>query len=202
MLPYLKKCIEAGTDEVGRGCLAGSVVSAAVILPMDFDNPLIMDSKKLNEKKLKIAYDIICKEAIAIGIGINSPERIDEINILRASIESMHFALDGLTHQEHFEHIIVDGNQFTQYKTIPHTCVIKGDATYYSIAAASIVAKYTRDKIMADLDKEFPGYDWASNVGYATKKHREAIKKLGPNKWHRKTFIGNVLMEMNTGKLF
>ena len=201
MKAYLKDCIEVGTDEVGRGCLGGNVVSAAVILPKYFDNPLIMDSKKLNEKKLKIAYDIIVNEAIAIGIGVNSPQRIDEINILRASIESMHFALDEI-YQHGFEHIIVDGNQFTQYKKIPHTTVIKGDATYYSIAAASIVAKYTRDKMMEELDKEFPGYGWADNVGYATQKHREAIKKLGPTVWHRKSFIGNVLMEMNTRKLF
>lgn len=204
--PFMKDCIEVGVDEVGRGCLAGPVVTAAVILPKDFDNELIKDSKKLNEKQLEKAYQIITEEALAWTVSQNSPEMIDKHNILNATMMSMCDAIESLDIVP--EHIIVDGNQFKNYffnpkfKSIPVTTVIKGDATYYSIAAASIIAKYTRDKMMSTLALSFPNYGWESNVGYATQKHRDAIKKHGVTEWHRKSFIGNILMEMNSKPLF
>lgn len=203
---YMKDCIECGVDEVGRGCLSGPVVTAAVILSKDFDNPLIKDSKKLNWKQLEEAYKIIDEQAISWAVFQHSPEMIDKHNILNATILAMHGAIECLDIIP--EHIIVDGNQFKDYysgktfKKIPHTTVVKGDATYYSIAAASIMAKITRDKMMHTLALSFPQYGWESNVGYATQKHRDAIKQYGITEWHRKSFLGHINAEMNSNPLF
>ncbi|MDV7187764.1 ribonuclease HII [Lutibacter sp. TH_r2] len=183
---YIKNVLEAGTDEAGRGCLAGPVVAAAVILPKSFEHPLLNDSKKLTEKQRNLLRPIIEKEAIAYGVAFISEEKIDEINILQASILGMHKSIDKLSVVP--EHIIVDGNKFKPYKNIPHKTVVKGDAKYMSIAAASVLAKTYRDEFMMKINKEFPNYDWLNNKGYPTKKHRAAIAKFGPNKYHRKTF--------------
>jgi len=203
---FMLDCIEAGVDEVGRGALCGPVVTAAVVLPKDFDNSLIKDSKKLNRKQLEEAYKIITKEALTWATFKHEAETIDEHNILNTTIMAMHGAIEGLNVIP--GHIIVDGNQFHDYysgknfEKIPHTTVVKGDATYYSIAAASILAKVTRDKLMEDLAKEYPVYGWDSNVGYGTQKHRDAIKEHGITKFHRKSFLGNIMAEMNTKPLF
>jgi ribonuclease HII len=188
MLPlqvHLNK-LEAGTDEAGRGCLAGPVVAAAVILPKDFKNELLNDSKKLTEKNIELLRPIIEKEALAYAVAFVYQEEIDQINILRASITAMHRAIDKLKIKP--EYISVDGNKFVPYKKIPHKTVIKGDGKYLNIAAASILAKTYRDHYMIQLDKEFPQYDWKNNKGYPTKKHREAIRKFGSCEHHRKTF--------------
>ena len=182
--------IEVGLDEAGRGCLAGPVVSAAVILPKDFDYPIVRDSKKLSEKKRKEAYDIIVKNALNYSISVILPEAIDKLNILQATMLSMHNCLD---YMEGFNHILVDGNYFNKYKDIPHTCVIKGDDTYYSIAAASILAKVSRDEYMIELHKKFPNYKWDSNKGYGSSVHINAIKEFGFNEHHRTTFLKNIL---------
>ena len=182
----LKNTIEAGCDEAGRGCLAGPVFAAAVILPPDFSNEMLNDSKKISEKKRIELREIIEKEAIAWTIGIVDQEEIDQINILNASFLAMHRAIDQLKVKP--EHLLIDGNRFNQYKKIKHTCVIKGDGKYASIAAASILAKTYRDDFMMEIHKEFPNYDWNNNKGYPTKKHRLAIKEFGINKYHRKSF--------------
>ena len=201
LLAYMNRGnIEIGVDEVGRGCLSGPVVAAAVVLPMDFDNPLIMDSKKLNEKKLEEAFEIIKRDAIAIGVGFKGNQRVDEINILQATFEAMHLAIDNCQRSCVPDHIIVDGDKFKQYKDLPHNTVIKGDGTYYSIAAASIIAKVTRDKWMKKLAEEYPGYGWETNVGYGSQKHRDAINELGVTPYHRMTFLGNIIKNKN--KLF
>lgn len=184
---YLKKGrIEAGCDEAGRGCLAGPVVAASVIL--DPKKPItgLNDSKKLNEKKRFILEAEIKEKSLAWAIGVCSPEEIDTHNILKCSFLSMHKALDQLN--EDFEHILVDGNRFIPYQSTPYTCVIKGDAKYQSIAAASILAKCYRDEYMQHLHQEIPLYNWNKNKGYPTKKHREAIKQYGPTNHHRKSF--------------
>jgi len=178
--------LEAGCDEAGRGCLAGPVVAAAVILPKDFSHPFLNDSKQLSEKKRELLRPIIEKEAVAFGIGIVSHTEIDEINILNASILAMHRALDQLKTRP--KHIIVDGNKFKPYQDISHDWIIKGDAKFRSIAAASILAKTYRDAIMEKLHQEFPNYDWHKNKGYPTKFHREALKKHGITKYHRTSF--------------
>ncbi|WP_077196098.1 ribonuclease HII [Prevotella ihumii] len=178
--------VEAGCDEAGRGCLAGSVYAAAVILPPDYENPLLNDSKQLTEKKRYLLRDIIQREALAWAIGIVTAEEIDKINILNASILAMHRALDGLSLRP--EAIIVDGNRFKPYNDIPSTTIVKGDGKYLSIAAASILAKTYRDDYMKTLAAEYPQYDWASNKGYPTKKHREAIRQHGITPYHRKSF--------------
>lgn len=183
---YKEGVIEAGCDEAGRGCLSGPVVAAAVILPNDFKNEKLNDSKKLSEKKRYELRPIIEKKALAWGVGIVSNEEIDDINILNASFLAMHRALDQLFIKP--KYIIVDGNRFTPYKNISHKCIVKGDSKYYSIAAASILAKTYRDDIMSKLHLEYPHYDWLSNKGYPTKKHRETIKKYGITKYHRATF--------------
>ncbi len=177
---------EAGCDEAGRGCLSGPVTAAAVILPKNFQNKLLNDSKKLSKKNRDILRVIIEKEALSYGVAFLSPKEIDEINILNASIEAMHRSLDKLSIIP--EHIIVDGNKFKPYKEIEYDTIIKGDEKYLSIAAASILAKTYRDEYMENLHEEFPEYDWKQNKGYPTKKHREAIAKHGPNLHHRKTF--------------
>lgn len=178
--------LEAGCDEAGRGCLAGPVVAAAVILPADFSHPFINDSKQLSEKCREELRDVIMTQAMAWGIGICSPEEIDEINILNASILAMHRALDALTVRP--ECIIVDGNRFKPYHDIPAQTVIKGDGKYANIAAASILAKTERDHIMASMADDYPAYDWKSNKGYPTKAHRDAIRLYGPTPLHRMSF--------------
>lgn len=189
--------IEAGCDEAGRGCLAGPVYAAAVILPKDFPYSELNDSKKLTEKQRNKLRTLIEAKAIwAVGI-VNNYE-IEQLNILRASITAMHLAIQELTHTP--EHLLIDGNKFDPFENIPHTCIIKGDAKYANIAAASILAKTHRDDYMKLVHKQYPVYDWANNKGYPTKKHRQAIKTHGVTPLHRRTF--NLLGEQknNTPK--
>ena len=187
LLPYLnKELIEAGCDEAGRGCLAGAVYAAAVILPKDFKNELLNDSKQLTEKQRYALREVIEKEALAWAVGIVSPGEIDKINILNASLLAMHRAVDRL--QLRPQHLLIDGNRFKKYRDIPHTTVVKGDGKYLSIAAASILAKTYRDDYMNRLHEEFPYYDWNHNKGYPTKKHRAAIAERGTTPYHRMTF--------------
>lgn len=183
---WFKKYIEAGCDEAGRGCLCGPVVAASVILDENFQQNLINDSKKLSFKTRMSLDDYIKDNAIAYGIAELSPSFIDEHNILNASIHAMHLALDQLKVRP--EVILVDGNRFHPYNFIPHECIIKGDSKLLSIAAASILAKNHRDRILIQLHDEFPEYGWNNNFGYATKQHREALNKFGPTKYHRKSF--------------
>ncbi len=183
---FYKGVEEAGVDEAGRGCLAGSVYAAAVILPHDYQNLELNDSKKLTSKKRESLREIIQRDAIAWAVGVVTVEEIDKINILNASILAMHRALDKLSHCP--EAIIVDGNRFKPYNDIPFTTIVKGDGKYMSIAAASILAKTYRDDYMKMLAKQYPQYDWDVNKGYPTKKHREAIKKYGLTPYHRKSF--------------
>ena len=183
---YYEGKIEAGCDEAGRGCLAGSVFAAAVILPDGYQNELLNDSKQLTEKKRYQLREIIERDAVAWAVGVVTPEEIDKMNILNASILAMHRALDQLKVRP--EAVIVDGNRFKKYKDLPHTTIVKGDGKYLSIAAASILAKTYRDDYMNRLAEEYPQYDWLSNKGYPTKKHREAIRQYGITPYHRKTF--------------
>ena len=178
--------IEVGCDEAGRGCLAGPVVAASVLLPGNFKNSLLNDSKQLSKKNRESLEIIIKKEAISFGIGIVSPQEIDEINILNASFLAMHRAIDKINGK--YELLLIDGNRFNKYKNTEHKCIIKGDAKYLSIAAASVLAKTARDKIMKELSEEFPEYSWERNQGYPTKKHRKSIKEFGANIHHRKSF--------------
>lgn len=187
LLPYLEKNhIEAGCDEAGRGCLAGAVFASAVILPPDFRNELLNDSKQLSEKQRYRLRPVIEKEAVAWAIGIVTPEEIDKINILNASFLAMHRAVEQLAPEP--EHLLIDGNRFKPYPGIKHTCVIKGDGKYLSIAAASVLAKTYRDDYMAELHKQFPQYRWDRNKGYPTKAHRTAIQETGASPYHRMTF--------------
>jgi len=183
---YYEGKIEAGCDEAGRGCLAGSVYAAAVILPDGYQNELLNDSKQLSEKKRYQLREIIERDAVAWAVGIVTPDEIDKINILNASILAMHRALDQLKVRP--EAIIVDGNRFKPYQELPHTTIVKGDGKYLAIAAASILAKTYRDDYMNQLAEEYPQYDWLSNKGYPTKKHREAIKQFGITPYHRKSY--------------
>lgn len=178
--------LECGCDEAGRGCLAGPVIAAAVILPEDFSNELLNDSKQLNEKERDCLRIIIEKEAIAWSVAAVDNVEIDKINILNASILAMHKAIDGLRILP--DYIIVDGNKFKPYKDTPHETIVKGDGKYMSIAAASILAKTHRDELMRNLDSEFPQYDWKKNKAYPTKKHKAAIKEFGKTPYHRLTF--------------
>lgn len=178
--------LEAGTDEAGRGCLAGPVTAAAVILPKNFSHPLLDDSKKLSDKQRYALRPIIEKEALAFSVAHCSIEEIEELNILHASIKAMHKAIESLELTPEF--IAVDGNRFHAFKDIPHQCVIKGDAKYQNIAAASILAKTYRDDLMLALHEEFPHYAWDRNKGYPTKMHREGIKTTGVSPHHRKSF--------------
>lgn len=178
--------IEAGCDEAGRGCLAGDVYAAAVILPPDFTNELLNDSKQLNESQRYQLREVIEQKAVAWAVGIVTAEEIDKINILRASILAMHRAVDALKVRP--EHLLIDGNKFNPYPGITHNTVVKGDATYMSIAAASILAKTYRDDYMQRIAKEYPMYDWQSNKGYPTAKHRAAIREYGTTPYHRMTF--------------
>lgn len=187
LLPYLNKnLVEAGCDEAGRGCLAGSVYAAAVILPIGFQNELLNDSKQLTEHQRYALREIIEREALAWAVGIVTPEEIDQINILNASFLAMHRALDQLSIRP--EHLLIDGNRFKPYGTTPYTTVVKGDGKYMSIAAASILAKTYRDDYMNRLHEEFPMYDWNHNKGYPTKKHRGAIRQHGVSPYHRMSF--------------
>jgi ribonuclease HII len=183
---YFEGKIEAGCDEAGRGCLAGSVYAAAVIFPADYQNEELNDSKQLTDKKRHQLREIIERDAVAWAVGVVTPEEIDKINILNASFLAMHRALDQLKVRP--EAIIVDGNRFKQYGEVPHTCIVKGDAKYLSIAAASILAKTYRDDYMDGLAEEYPQYDWKSNKGYPTKKHREAIRQYGVTPYHRMSY--------------
>ena len=183
---YYEGKIEAGCDEAGRGCLAGSVYAAAVILPDGYDNPSLNDSKRLSAAKRMRLRDEIVRDAVAWAIGVVTPEEIDHINILRASILAMHRALDQL--QVRPEAIIVDGNRFLPYRDLPYTIIVKGDGKYQAIAAASILAKTCRDEYMERLAQEFPQYGWQSNKGYPTPQHREAIRQYGVTPYHRKSF--------------
>ena len=178
--------LEAGTDEAGRGCLAGPVTAAAVILPADFNEPLLNDSKKLTKKQRFHLRPIIEKQAVAFAVAHCTPKKVDEINILNAAIKAMHKAIQKLKPTP--IHILVDGNRFHPFKKIPHQCIIRGDGKYQNIAAASILAKTYRDDLMLALDKKHPKYDWKNNKGYPTKKHREAIRANGITSHHRKTF--------------
>ena len=187
LLPFLEKNrIEAGCDEAGRGCLAGAVFAAAVILPPDFHNEMLNDSKQLTEKQREILRPIIESEAVSWAVGIVTPEEIDRINILKASFLAMHRAIEQLKTTP--AHLLIDGNRFTPYPDIPHTTIIKGDGKYLSIAAASILAKTHRDEYMNRLNAEYPEYLWNENKGYPTKAHRDAIRLHGTTPYHRKSF--------------
>ena len=185
--PFLNKNkIEVGCDEAGRGCLAGPVFAAAVILPINYKNELLNDSKKLSEKKRTKLREQILEESIEWAVASVDNFEIDQINILNASIKAMHLAIGKLNSIPN--HILIDGNRFKPYKKIPHTCIIKGDGKFMSIAAASILAKTFRDEYMIELHKIFPYYDWVNNKGYPTKKHRQGIVEHGITKYHRKSF--------------
>ena len=199
--PYLhKELMEAGCDEAGRGCLAGPVYAAAVILPSDFTNDLLNDSKQLSEKQRYQLRDVIECEAVAWAVGVVTNEEIDKINILRASILAMHRAVAQLKVRP--QHLLIDGNRFSPYEDIPHTTVVKGDATYMSIAAASILAKTYRDDFMLKIHQEFPQYHWDSNKGYPAPIHREAIRQYGTTPYHRMTFnlLGTKQLELDFGE--
>ena len=185
---YFTDLIEAGCDEAGRGCLAGSVFAAAVILPVDYENALLNDSKKLTEKQRYALRTQIETDALAWAVGEVTADEIDKINILNASILAMHRALDGL--KVHPQAVIVDGNRFKPYGTLPHETIVKGDAKFLSIAAASILAKTYRDDYMNSLALQHPVYQWDVNKGYPTKAHRAAIEEHGISPFHRKTFKG------------
>lgn len=196
---YYDGMVEAGCDEAGRGCLAGSVYAAAVILPPDYHNDELNDSKQLTEKRRYALREIIQRDAVAWAVGVVTAEEIDKINILNASILAMHRALDGLKTRP--EAIIIDGNRFKPYGDLPYTTIVKGDGKYLSIAAASILAKTYRDDYMLKLAEEYPQYDWKSNKGYPTKKHREAIKTHGVTPYHRHSFnlLGDTQLSLEFG---
>ena len=187
LLPYFKEGIpEAGCDEAGRGCLAGPVVAAAVILPPDFSHPLLNDSKQLSEKQRDKLRPVIEEVAISWAVAFVDNHEIDKLNILKASITAMHRAVAQLDPQP--AHLLIDGNRFYPYPGIKHTCIIKGDGKYFSIAAASVLAKTHRDEFMLKLHEEYPQYDWNNNKGYPTKKHRKAIAENGLTPYHRRSF--------------
>lgn len=194
---YYSNLIEAGCDEAGRGCLAGSVFAAAVILPSDYDNHVLNDSKQLSRKKRNELREVIMQAAVEWAVGEVSPQEIDEINILRASFLAMHRALDQLKVRP--QAIIVDGNRFTPYHDIPYTTIVKGDAKYQSIAAASILAKTFRDDYMDRLAEEYPQYHWESNMGYPTREHRAAIQQYGVTPYHRRSYnlLGNTELSLD-----
>ncbi|MBR5632072.1 MAG: ribonuclease HII [Bacteroidales bacterium] len=186
LLSHYSDMIEAGCDEAGRGCLAGPVVAAAVILKKDCDYPELNDSKQLTEKKRMQLRELVMHEALTYGIGVVTAQEIDEINILNASFLAMHRALDQLTIEP--ELLLIDGNRFNPYKKIKHVCVVGGDAKYQAIAAASILAKTTRDMMMVQYDKQYPVYNWKKNKGYPTAEHKQAIADYGTTPLHRMTF--------------
>ena len=182
----IDKKYEAGCDEAGRGCLAGPVVAAAVILPPYFKNNMLNDSNQLSKTKRNVLFPLIQEQALAYGIGVVSPQEIDEINILNASFLAMHRAVDQLSISP--DRLLIDGNRFNPYKAIPHHCIVKGDAKLMAIAAASVLAKVHRDELMDELHAQFPVYDWKQNNGYPTKFHRQAIAEHGVTPFHRKSF--------------
>ncbi|MFM6938362.1 MAG: ribonuclease HII [Aquirufa sp.] len=187
LLPYFQpEGIEAGLDEAGRGCLAGPVVAAAVILPKDFHDKLLTDSKQLNAKQRQQLIEVVKTYAIDYAIAEVDHETIDQINIYKASVLAMHKAVDKL--QTKPDHLLVDGNRFISYPFVQHTCIVKGDSKYFSIAAASILAKTYRDEWMLKAAERFPGYGWERNAGYPTLEHRKAVLRIGPTEIHRKTF--------------
>ena len=197
--PYLHEhLVEAGCDEAGRGCLAGPVFAAAVILPKGFNHPLLNDSKQLSEKQRYAARQVVEQSALAWAVARVNPEEIDKINILNASFLAMHRAIDQLNPAP--ESLLIDGNRFNPYRDLPFHCIIKGDAKMLSIAAASILAKTYRDDYMMQLDAEYPHYLWRSNKGYPTRVHREAIQEYGPSPHHRRSF--RLLPEEVQGRLF
>jgi ribonuclease HII len=183
---YQEELLEAGCDEAGRGCLAGPVFAAAVILPTNFHNPLLNDSKQVNEKNRNELRIIIEQSALSYAVASIDNDEIDQINILKASFKAMHLALDKLEREPKF--LLIDGNRFYTYKKVPHRCIVKGDSIFTSIAAASILAKTYRDEYMQKLHQQFPHYAWNNNKGYGTLAHRKAIKEHGQCKFHRKTF--------------
>ncbi|TAE00911.1 MAG: ribonuclease HII [Bacteroidetes bacterium] len=183
---FTEDLIEAGVDEAGRGCLAGSVVAAAVILPKNYQNEYLRDSKKLNKKQRLALEEIIKKEALHYAISEVLPQKIDEINILQASFLAMHLAIEQLEIKPEF--LLIDGNRFKPFPKIKHQCVIKGDDKYLAIAAASVLAKTHRDRLMENLAKDFPNYLWQKNMGYPTKFHYQAIQDFGITDWHRRSF--------------
>ncbi|MCF0197779.1 MAG: ribonuclease HII [Bacteroidaceae bacterium] len=200
LLPYYQEgVVEAGCDEAGRGCLAGPVYAAAVVLPPNFSNDLLNDSKQLTERKRYQLREVIEREALAWAVGIVDNQEIDEINILRASILAMHRAVDQLTVRP--QALIIDGNRFYRYRDLPHTTIVKGDGKYMSIAAASILAKTYRDDHMLRLHEEYPAYHWDKNKGYPAKVHREAIRQYGTTPYHRKSFnlLGSTQLEIDFG---
>ena len=187
LLPFFKEgVVEAGCDEAGRGCLAGPVVAAAVILPSDYSHQVLNDSKKLSQKQRNLIKDQIKADAIAWAVGVVSHTEIDEINILNASFLAMHRAIDQLIQKP--ELLLIDGNRFKPYQEIKHETIVKGDGKYYSIAAASVLAKTYRDDLMMELHEQFPPYGWDTNAGYPTALHREAIREFGITPHHRKSF--------------
>lgn len=197
LLPYYNEnIIEAGCDEAGRGCLAGSVYAAAVILPKDYRNEALNDSKRLSASRRYALREEIERDAVAWAVGVVTPEEIDKINILNASILAMHRAVDQLSVRP--QALIIDGNRFRQYQDLPFTTIVKGDGKYQSIAAASILAKTFRDDYMKQLHQEFPYYGWNRNAGYPTREHRDAIRKYGITPYHRKTFnlLGDGQLEL------
>lgn len=199
LLPYLRQNqLEAGCDEAGRGCLAGPVFAAAVILPRDFSHPLLNDSKKLTEKQRDLLRPIIESEALEWAVAKVTEKEIDDINILNASFLAMHLAIDQLKTLPN--HLLIDGNRFTPYHDVPFTCIIKGDGKYRSIAAASILAKTHRDAYMQQINQEYPDFKWSQNKGYPTLAHREALKIYGPTRHHRVSF--NLMGYPKQGELF
>lgn len=197
LLSYYKEgVVEAGCDEAGRGCLAGAVYAAAVILPADYHNEQLNDSKQLTERQRYALRQVIERDAVAWAVGIVSPQEIDRVNILNASILAMHRAVEQLSPVP--QHLIVDGNRFRPFRDIPYTTVVKGDGKYLSIAAASVLAKTYRDDYMNGLHREYPLYDWGNNKGYPTRKHREAIRLHGVTPYHRMTFnlYGDTQLEL------
>lgn len=201
LLPYYKEgVVEAGCDEAGRGCLAGSVYAAAVILPPDYHNDKLNDSKQLTASQRYALREDIERDAIAWALGIVTAQEIDEMNILRASITAMHRAIDALKVRP--QHLIIDGNRFYKYQDLPHVTVVKGDGKYLSIAAASILAKTYRDDYMKELHNEYPFYGWNHNAGYPTKEHRQGIETHGTTPYHRMTFnlTGTVQLELPFGE--
>ncbi len=184
---YQEELTEAGCDEAGRGCLAGPVFAAAVILPKAFSHPLLNDSKQVTQKNRNELRSIIEESALAFAVASIDNEEIDRINILKASFKAMHRALDQLKAKPQL--LLIDGNRFVKYKRTPHRCIVKGDATYTSIAAASILAKTYRDEYMLQLHEEFPHYDWLNNKGYGTANHIKAMEQFGQCRYHRKTFL-------------
>lgn len=199
---YYDNLTEAGCDEAGRGCLAGSVFAAAVILPANYENALLNDSKQLSERKRYELRAIIERDALSWAVGVVTPEEIDTINILNASILAIHRALEQLAQRQPApEAVIVDGNRFKPYRDLPYTTIVKGDGKYLSIAAASILAKTYRDDYMNRLAEEYPQYDWRSNKGYPTRKHREAIRLHGITPYHRKSYnlLGDGQLSLDFG---